>query len=67
MIVTIVLPNGTDELHNIVSFDPQPGALRLKQALKEETAPSGLVVRLGGRSKFILYPWHRILKVEVEE
>jgi hypothetical protein len=67
MTVTIVLPNGTDELHNIASFDPLPGGLRLRQSIAEEKSASGLIARVGGRSRFIIYPWHRVLKVEVEE
>ena len=67
MIVTVVFPNGTDELHNVTSFEPLPGALKLRQAVAEETTNSGLIARVGGRSKFIVYPWHRVLKVEVEE
>jgi hypothetical protein len=67
VIVTVLLPNGTDELHNITSFEPLPGALKLRQAIAEEKSSTGLIARVGGRSKFLIYPWSRVLKVEVEE
>ena len=67
MIVNVTLPNGNDELHDIASFEPRPGGLKLRQQIKEEKSPSGLIARVGGRSRFFIYPWHRVIRVEVEE
>jgi len=69
MIVKVFLPNGEDVLQNVAKVDPAlPGCLRVMQQQEaDETSASGLVVRVTPKLKHTLYPWHRVLRVDVED
>lgn len=68
MKVAIYLANGVDEFENASGLtNSLPGALQVVVKQEERQSASGLIARVGGKSKYYMYPWHRVLRVEVEE